>query len=396
MKTIRIALLFVVSLSLCANTAEIDHIDAARKLDALIAENYAYLDDLPHGELPKSDVLTAERDAVHDDRTLLAYAEKRLASLADHHAITGSSFRDSWAVVPTYTDMWVVAQGDRFVVDAVRDGSPAKDAGVMAGDIITAVQGVPMGRAVSTFWADLGLGETSVRNDYAARVLVAGRRDRSRQITIKTRSGTVRDLDLPSLYAIEQAQVPPLNVCSSAGFTVIRFNNSLGDIATINAFDLAMRTVPDGNALVLDLRDTPSGGNTMVARALMGWFVSEPHGYQIHNRPAEEREAGIPRQWVEQVLPRKDMYHAHLPTVVVGRWTGSMGEGIAIGFAALGAEVVGSRMAGLKGAVEDLRAGDADLFVKLPTERLLTPSGLPREEFVPQPSADDRPVLGAC
>lgn len=99
---------------------------------------------------------------------------------------------------------------------------------------------------------------------------------------------------------------------------------------------------------------------------------------------------------MEQVLPRKDVYRAQLPTVVVGRWTGSMGEGIAIGFAALGAEVVGTRMAGLKGAVEDLRAGDADLFVKLPTERLLTPSGLPREEFVPRPSACDRTVLGAC
>ena len=396
MKTIRIALLFAVGLSLCANTVELDHIDAARKLDVLIAENYAYRDDLPHGELPQSDVLTAERDSVHDDRTLLAYAEKRLASLADHHAITGSSFRDSWAVVPTYTDIWVVVQDDRFVVDAVRDGSPANDAGVMPGDIIIAVQGVPMGRAVSSFWADLGLGETPVRKDYAARVLVAGRRDRSRQITIETRSRTVRGLDLPSLYAIEQAQLPPLSMCSSAGFTVIRFNNSLGNRATINAFDEAMRTVPAGNELVLDLRETPSGGNTSVARAIMGWFVNEPRGYQIHNRPAEERETGIPRQWVEQVLPREDMYRAQLPTVVVGRWTGSMGEGIAIGFAALGAEVVGTRMAGLKGAVEDLRAGDADLMVKLPTERLFTPSGLPREEFVPQRSANDRPILGAC
>lgn len=90
------------------------------------------------------------------------------------------------------------------------------------------------------------------------------------------------------------------------------------------------------------------------------------------------------------------MYRAQLPTVVVGRWTGSMGEGIAIGFAALGADVFGTRMAGIKGAVEDVRAGDANLFVKLPTERLLTPSGQPREEFVPSPLTDDRLVLGAC
>lgn len=396
MKFSRFALLSAVGLSLCANSAEIDHAAAARQLDAVIAENYAYRDHLPHRELPQSDVLAAERAAVHDDRTLLVYAERRIASLADHHAITGRSFRDSWAVVPTYADLWVVAQGDRFVVDAVRADSPAREAGVMAGDIIIAVEGVPMGRAVTSFWTDLGLDETSERKGYAARVLVAGRRDRSRQIRIKTRAGAVRNLILPSLYALEQKQRAPLDICNASGHTVIRFNNKLGDLATINAFDEAMRIIPDGNALVLDLRDTPSGGNSTVARAIMGWFVAEPRGYQIHNRPVEERETGIPRQWLEQVLPRTGMYRTQLPTVVVGRWTGSMGEGIAIGFAALGADVLGTRMAGLKGAVEDLRAGDANLFVKLPTERLLTPSGRPREEFVPSPLTDDRLVWGAC
>jgi carboxyl-terminal processing protease len=121
----------------------------------------------------------------------------------------------------------------------------------------------------------------------------------------------------------------------------------------------------------------------------MGWFVSEPRGYQIHNRPAEERETGIPRQWVEQVLPRRGRYRPHLPTVLVGRWTGSMGEGMAIGFAALGARVEGTRMAGLLGSVENIQVGQTDLFVKLPTERLFSVTGSPREAFVPKALADD-------
>lgn len=396
MELIRTALFLGAALSLCANTAETDYTEAARQLDEIIAESYAYRDHLPNGELPQSEILTAERKAVRDDRTLLAYAEKRIASLADHHAITGSSFRDSWAVVPTYADLWVVTQGDEFVVDAVRDGSPAQAAGVVAGDTVIAVQDVPIEHAVTSFWAELGLGETPDRKGYAARVLVAGRRDRMRKITIRTRSGTVRDLVLPTLYSLEQDPLPALSICSASDRTIIRFNNSLGDFATVSAFDEALRAVPEGHALVLDLRDTPSGGNTIVARAIMGWFVAAPRGYQIHNRPVEERETGIPRQWVEQVLPRKGMYRAGLPTVVVGRWTGSMGEGIAIGFAALGAEVVGTRMAGLKGSVEDLQAGNTNLLVKLPTERLLTTSGLPREEFVPQPLGDERLLAGSC
>lgn len=396
MDGIRIALIVGAALGVCANAGQNRYAEAAKRLDATIAENYAYLDELPDGELPKSDLLTAERKAVHDDRTLLVYAEKRMASLADHHAITGSSFRDSWAVVPTYTDLWVEKQSDQFVVDAVRDGSPAADRGVVVGDVILAVNGLPIDQAVTSFWADLGLADTPVRAGYAARVLVAGRRDRARNITIKNRSGTVRELVLTSMYDLKEAERPPVSVCRSGTRTVVRVNNSLGDSMTIAAFDDAMRSVPEGDVLVLDLRDTPSGGNTTVARGIMGWFVTEPRGYQIHNRPVEQRETGIARQWIEQVLPRDGMYRAELPIIVVGRWTGSMGEGIAVGFAGLGAEVRGTKMAGLKGSVEDLRAGESDLSIKLPTEKLMTPRGIPREDFVPDQINDPQLILGAC
>jgi carboxyl-terminal processing protease len=201
---------------------------------------------------------------------------------------------------------------------------------------------------------------------------------------------------LPSLYGQKQETRSPVSSCTRRGLTVIRFNNSLGDSAAITAFDAALAAVPPRHALVLDLRDTPSGGNTTVARAIMGWFVSKPSGYQIHNRPSEERETGIPRQWVEQVLPRSGRYRAKLPTLLVGRWTGSMGEGIAIGFAALGARVDGTRMAGLLGSVEDLRLGQTNLFVKLPTERLLSVTDEPREAFVPKVSRDGEARFGPC
>jgi carboxyl-terminal processing protease len=42
-------------------------------------------------------------------------------------------------------------------------------------------------------------------------------------------------------------------------------------------------------------------------------------------------------------------------------------------------------MAGLNGAVEDITLGNTDVSVKLPTERLMTVTGMPREEFQPEP-----------
>ena len=71
-------------------------------------------------------------------------------------------------------------------------------------------------------------------------------------------------------------------------------------------------------------------------------------------------------------------------TVYVGRWTGSMGEGLGIGMQALGATLVGERMAGLLGAIYDLRLDHSGLVFKLPVERLYSVDGTPREDAVPQ------------
>jgi C-terminal processing protease CtpA/Prc len=338
---------------------------------------------LPGGVVPQSTVLAARRTAVSDRRSLLRYAEDRIASLADHHAITGSSFADSWAVIPTYADLWIVARNDEFIIEAVREGSPAMKAGIADGDRLRAVDGVTTAVAVKAYWADLGLSLTQQRSEYAARVLAAGRRDRARVLTIKNAAGVERVITLPSLYSLAETK-PQLTVVSASNHTVIRLNDSLGDDATIAAFDAAMAEVPGKHKITLDLRDTPSGGNTTVARAIMGWFVTRPTSYQVHNRPEEERATGIPRQWVEQALPRAAKYHKRLPTVLVGRWTGSMGEGLAIGFAAIGADVRGTKMAGLNGSVEDIPLGDTGVTIKLPTERLMTTGYLPREDFTPK------------
>ncbi len=365
-----------------ADAPKIDYAADAKALDRIVIENYAYTDHWPGGVLPDSTVLAAERAAVHDRDSLLHYAEDRIASLADHHAITGASFKDSWAIMPTYADLWIVRQGEDYVVGAVKPDTPAAGAGVVAGDRLTAIDGVPTAQAVAGFWQALGLPVTPERADYAARVLAAGRRDRARGLTV-THAGVARTLTLPSLYTVNR-DLPPVSVIDGGrkAPTRIRINNSLGDSATIAAFDGAMAKIAPPATVILDLTDTPSGGNTSVARAMMSWFVRVPTVYQVHSLPAEERQTGIARQWIEQVLPRPGKFHPGKAIVQVGRWTGSMGEGIAIGFRAIGAAVCGGRMAQLKGAVYDFSLPASGMVVKLPAERLTTTDGMPRENFV--------------
>jgi carboxyl-terminal processing protease len=358
--------------------------DDARSIERLVNANYAYLERFEGGAMPLSARLRAEAEAVHDRASLLHYAERSLLALADHHAITGASFADSRAIVPSYADLWVERRGETYAIHAVRDDSPAQRAGLRPGDRLVAVGGVAAAEAVAAFWDDLGLPVTQARASFAARVLAAGRRDRARRLTVQGPSEPPREVELPNLYGATQRDRPPLTAREQGGALVIRLNDSLGDAATIPAFDAAMASARAGQRIVIDLRDTPGGGNTVVARAMMGWFVDRPRAYQIHSLPGEQRRTGIARQWIEQVLPRAGKHHRGPVEIRVGRWTGSMGEGLAIGFDALGARVTGTPMAGLLGAIYDYRLENSGLVIKLPAERLAHVNGTPREAFVPR------------
>lgn len=361
-----------------------DYAADARSIETIVNEQYAYLDRFPGGLMPMTDKLRAEANAVSSARELVRYSERALALLADHHAITGSSTKESWAVVPSYSDLWVERRGGEYVVEQVRAETPASQAGIEAGDRLTSIDGVPVAKAVANFWTDLGTTGGRDRDGYAARVLAAGRRDRPRQIVVQRGTSAPRSLTLANLYSRDLAGRPLLSTAQERTKLVIRINDSLGNGDTVAAFDRAMAGAQPGQPIVIDLTDTASGGNTTVARGILGWFVSKPTFYQMHRLPVEERESGIARQWVEQVLPRAGKHHRGPVTVRVGRWTGSMGEGLAIGFDAIGARVEGSRMAGLLGAIYDHRLERSGQVIKIPTERLYAVDGTPRERFVPQ------------
>ncbi len=370
--------------------AQADYAADAASIEKLVNENYAYLERFPDQRMPMTAKLRGEAAKVASEAELIRYAERALTLLADHHAITGSSLKDSWGVFPSYGDLWIEPSGGKYVITAVRDASPAAAVGIKEGDVLVAVDGQPASAAVAAFWSDLGATGGGERDGYAARVLAAGRRDRPRHLTIGHVTATPREMELPNLYLSWRPDRPPVSVTSDGSATRIRFNDSLGDSETIAAFDAALAQADRGHPLIIDLTDTASGGNTSVARAILGWFVRRPSFYQVHNLPSEERETGIARQWVEQVLPRQGKYWDGPVTIRVGRWTGSMGEGIAIGFAAIGKRVEGDRMAGLLGAVYDYRLEKSGQVIKFPSERLSAVDGTPRERFMPKPAPPPR------
>jgi carboxyl-terminal processing protease len=382
-------LLFLLALFLAAPAAAqtitpAQYREDAESIEEVIQQTYAYPERLPGGRFTLTPKLREEAARVSDGRSLLRFAERALLLLADHHAITGSNLADSYALVPSHIGYWIEARDGGFVVDAVRYPRGPGPYDVRPGDRLLAIDGVPIAEAVATFWRDLGADPAGRDAGFAARVLVAGRRDQERRLTIQRGDAPRRDVGLPSYSGTPMAISPPVTATEEAGGLRIRINDSLGGDSTVADFDAAMARARPGQTVIIDLADTPGGGNASVARGILGWFVDRPRFFQVHNLPAEERETGIARQWVEQVLPRPGRYHRGPVRVEVGRWTGSMGEGLAIGFDAIGVPVFGTRMAGLRGAVYDQRLRHSGLVLKLPAERLSHVNGTPREAFVPR------------
>ena len=122
----------------------------------------------------------------------------------------------------------------------------------------------------------------------------------------------------------------------------------------------------------------------------MGRFIDKEMPYQKHLYIAEERETGIKRTTLELVSPRESVYTKPL-VVLVGSWTGSMGEGIAIGFDAMHrATVAGTKMAGLLGEIFSFETPELKIPFSFPCVQLQTVNGLPREDYLPTVTIADQ------
>jgi carboxyl-terminal processing protease len=204
---------------------------------------------------------------------------------------------------------------------------------------------------------------------FAGRVLLAGTREHAPVVTVRSTDGTEVDIPVPPRMAStgNNASINfPLK-----DVAVIRLNNSIGNTELTPIFDDLMKQAKAMRTVILDLRNTPSGGDSVVAKPLMAWFVEGTKGYQKHERGSES--------WIEQVEGRKDRFKGKL-IVLVDHWTGSMGEGTAIGLrAAAGATIVGTPMAGLRGAIESFDVPCFGISLRIPVERLYEVNGTPRE-----------------
>jgi carboxyl-terminal processing protease len=300
--------------------------------------------------------------------------------------------------VPTDADLWAVPDGTGAAVTAVRRGSDAARADLVVGDRIERIGSNTVAAAI-----DERLGPAVDAHDPAARQwallsLVTGRREESREFVVSRTGQVPRAITLPAIRSFGRPDGPLTASRLPGGVGVIRINNSLGNQQTVAAFDAGLASLHDTRALILDLRDTPSGGNSGVALGILGRFVKSRLPYQRHRIP-RYGQADVERNWQEEVAPRGPFTYRGRLVVLVDHWTGSMGEGMAIGLDAMRrGTVIGTTMGQLAGAPEDVLLPRTGLIVALPTEELFHVNGTPRHRWAPPiivapASADGDPIL---
>ena len=354
-----------------------------------VAEHYAYFDakSTSWANVPKLYAADLEKVRTRDEFVVLL--EHVVDELYDPHAQLNTNLAKSPRLVPSGTDLWAEWRGGNAVITDVRAGSDAQKGGLKPNDVVMGIDHMPIAEAVEARLGRSYPHSVPAARDWALRAVLAGRHNTARLVQLQD-GDTIRAVSLPAQDQFgPQAAEPVTNSRIAPGIGYVRFNDSLGGDSTIVAFDRALADLRDTRGLILDLRDTPSGGNSTVARAILGRFVSREQPYQRHVLPSEERDTGIRRSWLELVSPRGPFRYQRPVAVLVGHWTGSMGEGISIGFDATRAgTVVGTQMAGLLGATEHFVLPRTGIGLNLPTERLYHVNGTPREAFRPRVVVD--------
>jgi carboxyl-terminal processing protease len=351
-----------------------------------VSETYAYFDrketDWERArELHRPAAVGAESDSA-----FLRALEGALAELYDSHAHLGANTPASPRLVPSGTDLWAEWRGGRATITGVRGRSAAEKAGLRAGMLVERVAGRPVEEAVAALLPRSLRKPDPAARDWALRVALAGTHDAPVRLTAAVEGGAASAFEFrPGVARPDR----PLDLeAASPSVAWIRLHDSLGDTRTIAAFDSALVAARASKGLILDLRDTPSGGTSTVARGILSRLVAGEAAYQRHELPSEERAFGVKRVWVEHVAPRGSSPYRAPIVALVGRWTGSMGEGLAIGLDGMKrAVVLGTPMAGLLGALYQESLPNTNIVVRIPAERLYHVAGAPREEWVPRPPA---------
>lgn len=344
-----------------------------------VNNNYAYFDQQQIDWDKVKEIYQPQVKQITNNNDFIRFMETVLNEFHNGHISLNTNLNSSNRIIPSGQDIFVQKQNNKYIITDIRKDFGADQCGLKIGDEIIVFNGKSIPAQIEKFLPKFTTTHSQEMYQYALNMLFAGTHNTKRIITIN-RNGKQLNLFPDSLQTTETTNLIEKKALNKTT-AYIKINNSLGDSKTIADFDNAIDEFMGYKNLVIDLTETASGGNSTVARCIMGRFISKAKPYQQHE--FDEKEFQTQRKWVEYVIPRKTQFKGNV-FVIVGHWTGSMGEGIAIGFDGLKrAKIIGTEMAKLLGAINGFTMSETNIGFQIPTERLYHINGTPREKYNP-------------
>jgi carboxyl-terminal processing protease len=172
--------------------------------------------------------------------------------------------------------------------------------------------------------------------------ILAGKYSEKRKLTLKLKNGELIEFDLDAVKLRTDEGILSYRIADNIG--IIRVNNSLGNIFSRFAINRALRRLKKTDGIIIDIRNSPNGGSTFAAYPLISHFIKKSVPFQKYEL--------IDGSHKTDQLKSKKPYINKPMVLVVGRWTGSVGEGLASGVKSneIGV-VVGTEMQKLAGSM---------------------------------------------
>ncbi|OJY22927.1 MAG: hypothetical protein BGO98_33385 [Myxococcales bacterium 68-20] len=290
--------------------------------------------------------------------------------------------------------IWPEWREGRAIVVEVRRPSAAWDAGLRAGWEVLAIDGVPIAEATRTRRPSALSEEDREAAGWALLAVLSGRHGAARALSVRAADGATRSISIPAATATNDDEPLTFRLLDdNRGYIAIR---SFAQPDLVERFDRALDALRTTRGLVIDVRNN-GGGNTALARPIMGRFIQTRKQYAWMSRRAGRQMA--PR-WPEFVEPRGPWTYTPPVVVLVNHWSASMAEGFPMGMHGIGrATIVGTPMMGLGAGVIDVVLGWTQIPLQVSAEPVFHVDGTPRWRLRPdvlvdvtQPSADDDPI----
>ena len=389
MKNFILLFFFLATLVGCQSPSDDFNAELAwREFDEVFKENYAYYDNT-----------NIELSSLFDDyknKALEATSEQEFISVVtvfmryfrDPHLNIYPGNKTGYSVTPTGADIWVTQQQGKYLIIDIKAGSAAYNSNIQVNSEAISIDGRTPKEAITTVFGGEFDRLSTKRKVRGLNIALGGIKNKTRKIITRYK-GVDSYHQLDATYdAIKRAYKEPTLVFKTINnLGYIRFNNSLGNNDTVNAFNKAIKELITTDGLILDLRNIPSGGNTGVAEPILGHFVQQETPYQLYQRqqPSHFGQKKIPFHQAKMeratAKPKKPFYDKPF-VVLVGRWTGSIGEGMMIGLDALGAKaIIGAPTADLLGGIKNITLTQSNAVIDIAYERMFHVNGTYREDF---------------